>query len=86
MEIGETKLFKKTVTTFCIVWVALQAVDFGSYYFGRYGFSAPAKADGLIWTFYQAAQTSLSGAIAAAIAVYLSGRRKKGEGKSNDAA
>lgn len=86
MKIGDTELLKQVVITFFIVFVILQLVDFGSLYLGRYGFSMPAKADGLGRAFYQAAQTSITGAIGAATGVYLMRRRKKTESKSNDAA
>jgi len=43
MQTGDTKSFREAVITFFIVAVALQLADFGSYYCGRYGFSAPTK-------------------------------------------
>jgi len=86
MQIGDTKSFKKALAVFFVVAGVLQLVGFGSYYLGRYGLSVAPKADGLWWTFYQAADTSARGAIAAAATVYIGARCKDDESKSKDAA
>jgi hypothetical protein len=87
MEIGDTKSLKKAVIAFCLVGGVLLAVDFGSYYFGRYGLSfVPFNQDGLWWILYKAAESSVGGALAAAVGVYFGARKKSDASKSNDAA
>jgi hypothetical protein len=89
MQIGDTKSFKRAVMVFCLVEGVLLAVDFGSYYFGRYGLSlAPfsQRQSDLWWILCQDAKTSVGGALCAASIVYLGAGRKRDEGKSNDAA
>ena len=89
MQIGDTKSFKRAVIAFCLVGGVLLAVQFASHYFGRYGLSvAPfsQKQSDLWWTLHQDAVSSAGGALAAAVIVYLGARRKRDEGKSNDAA
>jgi len=88
MQIGDAKSFKKAVIAFFIVVAVLQLVDFGSFYLGRYGFSLTPLIhgqDGLWWLFYQDAETSAGGGMAAAVSVYFGARRKQDE-KSKAAA
>jgi hypothetical protein len=76
MQTGDIKSFKRAVTIFLFAFAGLQLVDFGSYYLGYYGFSLPNKPDDLWWTFYQAAETSVSAAFGVVAADYLEARRK----------
>jgi hypothetical protein len=88
MQIGDTKSFKKAMIAFCVAVGVLLLVDFGSFYLGRYGFSLTPLIhgqDGLWWLFYQDAEMSAGGGMAAAVSVYFGARRKEDE-KSKSAA
>ena len=89
MQIGYTKSFKKAVVTFCLVGLLFWVIDFGSYYFGLFGFSLVPfphwQDNGLWWVLYRDACRSAAGAFAAAVVVYIITRRMRDE-KPKDAA
>ncbi len=86
MQIGDTKSLMKGVIALCIIAVVLQAVNFGFYYLGRYGFSFPDNKDGLEKIFYHKLYQSFSAGMVTATMVYLAGRKKQNESKSKAAA
>jgi hypothetical protein len=89
MEIGDTKSLKKAVGALCVTAGVLMAVDFGSYYLGRYEFSfAPFSHpdDGLRWIFYSDFTCALGLGMGAAVPVYLNAKKKANDSKSNEAA
>ena len=89
MQIGDTKSLKKAVIAWCIATGILLVVDFGSYYFGRYGFSFVPfwhQDDRLRWVFDRDFVRALGIGMGVAVTVYLNASRKAKDRKSNDAA
>ncbi|HEY5503916.1 MAG TPA: hypothetical protein VIK28_02065 [Sedimentisphaerales bacterium] len=86
MQIGDTKSLMKGVVALCIAAAVLLAVNFGSYYLGRYGFSFPQKEDGLGQIFDHDLFQAFSAGMVTATMVYLAARKKQNESKSKDAA
>jgi hypothetical protein len=85
MQIGDTKSLIKGVVALCIAATVFLAVDFGSFYLGRYGFSFPQKDDGLRQIFRHDLFHAFSSGMITATMVYFAAK-KKNESKSKPAA
>ena len=76
MQIGDIKSLIKGVVALCTVTAVFLAVDFGSFYLGRYGFSFPQKDDGLGQIFFYDLRHALSPGMIAATMVYFAAKKK----------
>ena len=85
MQIVDTKSLMKGLLALCIAATVFLAVDFGSFYLGRYGFSFPQKDDGLGQIFRSDLLHAFSSGMIAATMVYFAAK-KKNESKSKPAA